>query len=236
MSDIPKVIHYVWVGPKPLSKLTKRCIASWKKYMPDYQIIQWNEENFPDTNHPFYQKMYQQKKWAFVSDYMRFWILSKEGGIYLDTDQEILKPLTPVLNNESVWGRAADGYISCGFIASMPNNSFVEKILKKYSTFLSTVLSEITSPKIVTEIYKELDPIEKENASVLEKQFIYPCNAGEKCTPEKLQHAYTNHHWAESWVPYSRTRKFIRYILLKVGLLKIGKKILKKIKSVNTNQ
>ena len=86
-----KIIHYCWFGGKPLSKMAKKCIKSWKKYFPDFEIKQWNETNFDINICPFVKKAYENKKWAFVSDYARLYALYNEGGIYFDTDMEVTK-------------------------------------------------------------------------------------------------------------------------------------------------
>ena len=89
---IPKKIHYCWFGGNPLSEGAKKYIETWKKYCPDYEIIEWNENNFDVTQNQYCKEAYEAKKWAFVSDYARFWILYKYGGIYFDTDVEVIKP------------------------------------------------------------------------------------------------------------------------------------------------
>ena len=88
---IPKTIHYCWFGGKPLPPLAIKCLESWNKYLPDYEIIEWNESNFPVNSIPYTKEAADKGKWAFVSDYARFYILYHNGGIYLDTDVEILK-------------------------------------------------------------------------------------------------------------------------------------------------
>ena len=94
---IPKIIHYCWFGRNPLPSLAVRCIESWKKYCPDYEIKEWNEDNFDVNIIPYTREAYQARKYAFVSDYARFWILYKYGGLYFDTDVEILKPLDGII-------------------------------------------------------------------------------------------------------------------------------------------
>lgn len=91
--QIPKIIHYCWVGGGPKTKLAKRCIASWKKYMPDYEIREWNAENFDLKCNDFVAEAYAARKWAFVSDYVRFWAVYNYGGIYFDSDVELWKPI-----------------------------------------------------------------------------------------------------------------------------------------------
>lgn len=95
--SIPKVIHYCWFGGKPLPQLAIRCIESWRKYLPDYEIKRWDESNFDVNIIPYTQQAYDAKKYAFVSDYARFWILYKYGGLYFDTDVEVIKPMDDII-------------------------------------------------------------------------------------------------------------------------------------------
>ena len=94
---IPKVIHYCWFGGNPLPKSAQKCIASWKKYLPDYEIKEWNESNFEVNIIPYTAEAYKAKKYAFVSDYARFWILYKYGGLYFDTDVEVIKNMDDII-------------------------------------------------------------------------------------------------------------------------------------------
>lgn len=105
---IPKVIHYCWFGGNPLPKDAEKCIASWRKYCPDYEIKQWNESNFDLNSCVYTNEAYKAKKWAFVSDYARFWILYKHGGLYFDTDVELIKPVDDLVNNGSFMGEELD--------------------------------------------------------------------------------------------------------------------------------
>ena len=101
---IPKIIHYCWFGGNPLPELAQKCIASWKKYCPEYEIREWNESNFDLNCCDYVREAYEAKKWAFVSDYARFWILYHKGGIYFDTDVEIIKPLNEILKQGAFLG------------------------------------------------------------------------------------------------------------------------------------
>lgn len=94
---IPRIIHYCWFGRKPLPPESVQCIESWKKYCPEYQIIEWNEDNFDIESCKYISDAYKEKKYAFVSDYARFYVLYKYGGVYLDTDVELIKPLDTIL-------------------------------------------------------------------------------------------------------------------------------------------
>ena len=94
---VPKVIHYCWFGGNPLPELAKKCIASWKKFLPDYEIKEWNEHNFDVNMIAYTREAYRLKKYAHVSDYARFWILYNYGGIYFDTDVEVIRPLDDII-------------------------------------------------------------------------------------------------------------------------------------------
>ena len=141
---IPKIIHYCWFGEKPLPELALKCIESWKKYCPDYQIIQWNERNYClNEKNEYVKEAYKLKKWAFVTDYVRFDVIYRYGGIYFDTDVELVKPIDDLLqkgafmgmesvpeiiNNKVKFMQAASGL----GIASEPNNYIYKEILDGY--------------------------------------------------------------------------------------------------------
>ena len=104
---IPKVIHYCWFGKKPLPKSAIKCIRSWEKYFPSYEIKEWNEENYDLFACPYVKEAYESKKWAFVSDYARFDILYKYGGLYFDTDVEVIKSFDSILARGAFMGQEA---------------------------------------------------------------------------------------------------------------------------------
>ena len=101
---IPKIIHYCWFGGNPLPESAKKCIASWHKFFPDYEIKEWNEDNFDVNIIPYTKEAYEAKKYAFVSDYARFWILYHHGGLYFDTDVEVIKPMEHIVNDGAFMG------------------------------------------------------------------------------------------------------------------------------------
>ena len=105
---IPKIIHYCWFGRKPLPELAIKCIASWKKFFPDYEIKEWNEDNFDVNQIPYTMQAYKSKKYAFVSDFARFWILYNYGGIYFDTDVEVIKPMDHIIDQAPYMGVEID--------------------------------------------------------------------------------------------------------------------------------
>lgn len=205
---IPKVIHYIWVGPNDLGSLQKRCIASWKKYLPDYKFKLWNEKNLPSEvmDNSYVQSMYKKRKWAFVSDYIRFWVLEKEGGIYLDTDTEVLKPFDDLLEHSVFFGKTKDGYTAAGVIGAVPHHRVIQDILSMYENDREYSMNR-TSPVTITNV---LEKNSYEDVVVYDYQYFNPCDDGERCSPDKLSIAYTNNHWAESWVSFRWARKLAR--------------------------
>lgn len=111
---IPKIIHYCWFGGNPLPEKDQKCIESWKKFCPDYQIIEWNENNYDLNKNVYMADAYKEKKWGFVPDYARFDIIYNEGGFYLDTDVELVKPLDELISNQAYMGFEGKVWINGG--------------------------------------------------------------------------------------------------------------------------
>lgn len=130
---IPKIIHYCWFGRNPKPKLAERCIASWKKYCPDYEIIEWNEDNF-DVNMNGYTRMcYEQKKYAFLSDYVRLAVVAEHGGVYFDTDVELIKTIDGLTEHEAFFGFENSEFINTGEgFGAVAGHITVKAMLKKY--------------------------------------------------------------------------------------------------------
>lgn len=133
---IPKIIHYCWIGGTPLPELAEKCIASWKKHMPEWQIMQWDESNFDIAAAPLYvQQAYEAKKYAFVSDYVRLWALERYGGLYMDVDFEVFRPFDDLMDKYPAFA----GYegskrqpVMQGVIASEPHGAWVKDMLATY--------------------------------------------------------------------------------------------------------
>lgn len=155
-----KIIHYCWFGPRQLSKLAKKCMATWKKFLPDYEIKLWNENNFDFNQNPFVKQAYENKKWAFVSDYARLKALSEYGGIYLDTDMEIIKDISDVLNDECFLGVEDSGLINAAVIGSKkPHNKFIDTLISNYNNlkeFDEKNIYAMTIPRQITNILEPL--------------------------------------------------------------------------------
>lgn len=111
---IPKKIHYCWFGHGEKPKLAQKCIASWREYCPNYEIIEWNEDNFDIQAHPYAAYCYAQKKWAFLSDYVRLVVIEQYGGIYFDTDVELLRSPDFLMEYEAFYGFENDSHVNTG--------------------------------------------------------------------------------------------------------------------------
>lgn len=130
---IPKKIHYCWFGGNPLPPLAQKCIASWKKYCPDYEIKEWNETNFDVNALPYTREAFEARKWAFITDVVRLQALVSEGGIYMDTDVEVLKPLDSLLQYEAVSGFESMTQIATGLMACRDSQPFFKELLEEYN-------------------------------------------------------------------------------------------------------
>lgn len=134
---IPRKIHYCWFGGAELPELAKRCIASWHERMPDWEYVLWGEENFEIDSAPAYvREAYTAKKYAFVSDYVRLCALEKQGGVYLDTDVEVVKSFEPLLSNKAFIGfeETKNKSVGTNCIGSEANMSWLKELLEHYQT------------------------------------------------------------------------------------------------------
>ncbi len=129
---IPRQIHYFWFGKKPLTKQAEKCIASWKKYCPDYEIIRWDEENFPVDANDYVREAYESEKWAFVTDYGRLRVLYDYGGIYMDTDVELLKPLDMFLSHRAFTGFEDESHILTAVMGAEAGSSWIGYLMEYY--------------------------------------------------------------------------------------------------------
>ena len=181
-----KYIHYCWFGGKPLPKLAKKCIKSWKKYLPDYEIIEWNESNVDLEECPFIKEAYENKKWAFVADYARTVALYKMGGIYFDTDMLIKKPIDFLLENETFLGLEDSFMVNAAVWGEKKAKSyFTTKMLEFYKSqkhFNLNNMFSISIPRIITKFLNEegLDHTSNEiqhlkhGITVYPREYFYP--------------------------------------------------------------
>jgi len=129
---IPKIIHYCWFGRGQKPALALKCIESWKKHLPDYAIKEWNEDNFDIDSVRFVREAYQSRKWAFVTDYVRLYALYTEGGVYMDSDVEVLRPIDRFLTHTAFTGFEMPGYCLTGIMGSEKGGLWVKEQLDVY--------------------------------------------------------------------------------------------------------
>lgn len=206
---IPKKIHYVWVGDKKKPESVLRCIASWKKYCPDYEIIEWNNEKLEEVSNLYVQQAVLYKKWAFVSDYMRLYALNECGGFYFDTDLELTNNIEKFRNYKFVIGHEIwDGTFSplTAFMGAVKGNKIVEDLLKEYDNLEFIKNGEIDYTTNVERFIDYIDniygikkPFNGEKTLELEnKIFIFPYYYF--CTPVHNKQNYSIHHFNGSWI------------------------------------
>lgn len=228
---IPQIIHYCWFGNNPKPAAMLRYIESWKKFLPNYEIKEWNETNFDIECCPYVQEAYQEKKYAFVSDYARLYALYHYGGVYLDTDVEVMKDLSPLLNKgDCIFGFEEKNYIATSTMMSKPKQAFIKQYLDSYHSrnFLrpSGTLDMTTNVQHITNMLLELGL--KQNG---EQQNLRYSDSEIMILPQVhlspfdyINHkdksneaTYTIHHFDVTWAsPFMKFKKSLRRLLKKV--------------------
>lgn len=219
---IPKVIHFCWFGGKPLSHEAKRYIKTWKKKLPDYRIVKWNERNFDIKSAPVYvQEAYNLKKYAFVADYVRVRKLSDYGGVYFDTDIEVIEDFSKYLEGKNtVLGFESERTLTTAFIACRKQDSFISEFAHIYEqlrfvkengemdlTSINTRLSQFAEKKGVNLDRNEYQEIDGGIAIYPSDYFaawdIYNWH------PVRTERTCTIHHMAASWVSVKQKLKIV---------------------------
>lgn len=213
---IPKTIHYCWFGRGQKNELIQRCIASWKKYLPDYRIVEWNEDNFDVNATRWTKQAYEAKKWAFVSDYVRLHALFSEGGIYFDTDVEVLKSLDPLMDCKLLLGFESNDMITTAVIGAEQGNDTVGKMLSVYqqkSFFRADdSFDTLPNPYVLSEYIQKLGVqfTGKEQSAPL--YHIYPAivfspNNFTRIWEKPSSKSFTIHHFDQSWTKEKKNTK-----------------------------
>lgn len=198
---IPKTIHYFWFGNNEVSALSKKCILSWQNKMPDYNIILWNESNLPAEAHLAWEYI-SQKKYAFASDYARYYILHKYGGIYLDTDVEAVKSFDNLLSNQCFLGYEESGRLNSAVIGAEKASVFAEVCMKIMSENYTDKRPYLIAPELANRALK----IACDSVTTYPKDYFYPYNPySEKEDVKQLMYSditentYSIHHWEKKW-------------------------------------
>lgn len=223
---IPKIIHYCWFGGNPLPDLAKKCIDSWKKYFPDYEIKEWNETNFDIDCCDYVREAYEEKKWAFVSDYARYWVLYHEGGLYFDTDVEIIKDMKDIVSMGSFMGceyvkssknehnKKNYNQLTIGVAPGLglgiePGLSLIKEILDFYNIkhfrLQDGNLDKTTIVKYTTDFLKQYGWEPNGNLQCIEDLYIYPVDYFCPMNYETAEINITSntrsiHHYTASWL------------------------------------
>ena len=210
---IPKIIHYCWFGGNELSDIAKMCIETWKNKSPDFKIKRWDEKNSPINNCAFVKKAYKNKKWAYVADYVRFYALFNEGGIYLDTDMLVIKNLKKLLTHKLFLGFESNNHeksVNGAIIGSVANHFFIKNCLNDYENRKFDHKHPISIPHILTnELIKagltthNKDQVILNEIKLYNSQVFYPYPF---CYEEKKQYkkyitneTFAVHLWDYSW-------------------------------------
>lgn len=220
---IPKIIHYCWFGGKEMPKLAKKCLKSWEKYCSDYKIMCWNEDSFNINSNQYVKEAYENKKFAFVTDYVRLYALYNYGGVYMDTDVEVIKPIDKFLENKAFSGFESTNLVPTGIMASEPKLEIFKELLDYY-----------TDKKFINEDGTfDMTPNTKTISSILEKKGLVKNNEYQTvanftfyesdyfcpidCTTKEkkvTKNTYTIHWFSGSWLPPKEKLKLKIYSIL----------------------
>lgn len=251
---IPKKIHYFWFGGNPKPKLVQKCIKSWKKYCPDYEIIEWNESNYDVTKIPYMEAAYDAKKWGFVTDYARLDIIYSYGGIYLDTDVQAIKSFDSLLEYGGFAGFESEKYVNTGLgIGAEPGHPIIKKLMGSYediSLFAHNSQPEfVACPRIDTSVLVDIGLRQNGTKQILSDSFlILPTDyLSPKSFSDGMIHITENtisiHHFESSWFSQEKQKEklarwraakweYYRYAPNRFLLECLGKKKYEKIKNL----
>ena len=221
---IPKVIHYCWFGRGKMPELALKCIESWKKYLPEYELRLWNEDTFDVNSVPYVKEAYEARKFAFVTDYVRLWALEREGGVYMDTDVEILRPLDDLMHLPAFTGYEASMANApvTGLMASAAHGVWVTEQLAYYDNDRHFRLEDGTldmtpNTRTIADIMVKSGFIIDGNYRVYKDDMhVFPVDYFCPLTSTRVlkltKNTYCIHHFAGSWVertPWQKVKQFI---------------------------
>lgn len=225
---IPKKIHYCWYGGKKKSKLILKCIDSWKKYFPDYEILEWNESNTDLHENAYIEKAYEEKKWAFVSDYVRMRVLYEQGGIYFDTDVEVIKPFPDeVLSLPAFTGfESFSLMVSPGLVFACGGKyKLAGMMIESYNAdnFQNESVDTIKTINMrITEMLLENGLEKCDKKQTVMDLTVFPSNVfcpydGRRREIKIKDNTLSIHHYAASWLPwYRKVRLFFGTVVRRI--------------------
>lgn len=211
---IPRVIHYCWFGRTTKPDSVEKCIESWKRYCPNFEVIEWNEDNYDINKNRYMREAYERKKWGFVPDYARLDIMFNHGGIYLDTDVEILRPIDELLEHDGFMGFESAEYVALGLgFGACPHNAIIGEMMNQYDDlkFINEdgSFNLMPSPKYSTRVLLEHGLLQNNEQQSIEGIIIYPT---EYFCPLNFQngktsitdHTFSIHWYDASWFSADR--------------------------------
>ncbi len=226
--NIPKKIHYCWFGKGEMPPLAKKCLKSWKKYCPDYEIIRWDESNCDLVSNRYVKEAFEAGKWAFVSDYIRLKVIFDHGGIYLDTDVELVRSLNSLVSGGPYMGFDEKGIVATGLgFAAQPGNKIIAEFLKDYDS-IGFVLPDgsfdlTPCPDRNTEALRRLGmDVSKVGQTFMGVRFLpedYLCPMDYYTGKKKItSNTHSIHHYCASWTSpvTKRTTRIKRIIGVKM--------------------
>ena len=228
---IPKIIHYIWFGGKPLPEKVTYCIESWKKWLPEYKFVLWNEESFDVNAYEFTRDTYAHRKFAFVSDFVRIFALATQGGVYLDTDIEIIKPLDVFLKERMVLGTDDSGSLTA-FMAAEAQHPFFTRALDIYKSRLFVLpdgsLNTEVNNLLLQNLLENYGYVKANKEQHLSEGIkVYPddyfhvvrLTSGK---PHRTKNSYAIHWHTLLWIPW--TTRVIRFIRMHIIVPVFGEK------------
>jgi mannosyltransferase OCH1-like enzyme len=208
---IPKIIHYCWFGRGEKPELAKKCIASWKKFCPDFEIREWNEDNCDYLTMPFMAEAYAAKKYAFVSDVMRLVVLEQYGGVYFDTDVEVVRDISPLLNDEGFIGFENNRFVNSGQVmAAVPHQPIVQAMIDEYKKLHymqpDSSAMPVGCPRLNSDVLERFGLIRNGQEQIVAGIHVYPddyFNPMDSTTGKltKTENTYSIHWYSMSWLP-----------------------------------
>lgn len=226
-------IHYCWFGGKSKSPLICRCLESWRKYHPNDEIIEWNESNFDVNICPYVREAYQQKKYAFVSDYCRFFVLYNIGGCYLDTDVELIKPLIDLPEN-FVGFETGARYVASGLIrGAKKGDQICREMIQSYDSDVFVLSNGSINLKTVcvreTEILIRHGLIQKNQLQLVDGTYVFPtdyfCPLDNSTGELKItNNTYSIHHYSGTWLDEDMRQDLLNIREMKREALKLCQK------------
>ena len=226
---IPKIIHYCWFGRGEKPELAKKCIASWRKSCPDFEIREWNEGNCDYLSIPFMAEAYAAKKYAFVSDVMRLIVLEQYGGVYFDTDVEVLRDISPLLDDEGFIGFENDQFVNSGQVmAAKAHHPVIQEMIEEYKKLHFTnadgTATPVGCPRLNTDVMERFGLIRNGREQVVAGIHVYSAdyfNPMDSTTGKltKTENTYSIHWYSMSWLP--------KRVQMKAKLGRILRRVLK---------